>query len=93
MDEELGDAAMIELPKRTAAELAIALRERADRLTGEPWEVPATAAMMREAADLLATSSERRVWLLAEMDNIGWDIRDTRLVTWAFMVRQFLTGR
>jgi hypothetical protein len=41
------------LPQRTAGELAQALRSRASYLTGEPWEADATAAMMREAADML----------------------------------------
>jgi len=39
--------------KRSRAELAEALRQRADLLTGERWEAPATQAMMREAADYL----------------------------------------
>ena len=42
------------LRRRTASELARDLRVRADALCGERWEQPATAAMMREAADLLA---------------------------------------
>ena len=42
-----------ELPKRNAKELAESLRSRAKHLCGEPWEMPATIAMMREAADLL----------------------------------------
>lgn len=40
-------------PKRDAAGLARDLRARADLLSGEPWERDATAAMMREAADLV----------------------------------------
>lgn len=48
---------MSQLPKRTAQELARDLRQRADRLTGAAWEAPATAAMMREAADMLAALS------------------------------------
>lgn len=44
---------MTDLPKRTAIELAQALRERAALLSGEAWETPATVAMMREAADML----------------------------------------
>jgi len=38
-------------PIRGAAELAQALRARAGLLGGQGWEVPATVAMMREAAD------------------------------------------
>ena len=45
------------MPKRTAQELAAALRERAARMTGERWELTANVAMMREAADLLAPPS------------------------------------
>lgn len=41
------------LPTRTAEELARDLRGRASLLTGEPFEAPATAAMMHEAADML----------------------------------------
>ena len=41
-------------PPRTAAELVEALRVRADCLSGQSWEVPATANMMREAADEIA---------------------------------------
>lgn len=41
------------LPTRTRAELAFALRTRAARLSGAAWEVPATAAMMCEAAKRL----------------------------------------
>jgi hypothetical protein len=40
-------------PKRTALELARDLRIRAAHLSGQAFEVPATAAMMNEAADLL----------------------------------------
>jgi transposase len=55
------------LPTRTPAELATALRVRADALTGTDWEVPATAAMMREAADMLTRMDEEadRVHALA----------------------------
>lgn len=41
------------LPKRNAEELARDLRIRASHLGGEPFEAPATAAMMHEAADLI----------------------------------------
>jgi len=63
------------LPKRTPLELAEALRRRADLLCGEPWETPATAAMMREAAILLSTLSappitgEARQALLARIQS------------------------
>lgn len=39
--------------KRSAAQLAVALRTRASLLTGQQWEQPATVAMMHEAANLL----------------------------------------
>ena len=48
------DADAAVLPKRSAAELAEALRVRAGCLSGEAWEAPATAAMMLEAAEWLA---------------------------------------
>lgn len=41
------------LPKRDAGELAAALRTRAGHLGGAPFEAPATAAMMIEAADMI----------------------------------------
>ena len=41
------------LPKRDVPDLIDALRVRASALTGAPWERPATAAMMTEAADRL----------------------------------------
>ena len=41
------------LPKRSAEELAAALRARADLLGGDRFEAPATAAMMHEAADMI----------------------------------------
>jgi hypothetical protein len=43
----------LDLPVRTTPELVTALRTRASYLTGEPWEVSATVAMMHEAADRL----------------------------------------
>lgn len=49
-----------ELPKRDAAELADALRVRAGFLSGERWEVPATVAMMCEAADALEQGAALR---------------------------------
>lgn len=48
------DADAARLPKRSAAELAEALRVRAGCLSGQAWEAPATAAMMLEAAEWLA---------------------------------------
>lgn len=50
---------MSELPTRTADELARDLRVRAQYLCGASWEVPATVAMMREAADWLAQLAEK----------------------------------
>jgi hypothetical protein len=47
-----------ELPKRSHTELAAALREHAGCLSGAAWEVPATQAMMREAADALESAGE-----------------------------------
>ena len=44
-------------PKRDATELIEALRIRAMYLTGEKWERTATAAMMKEAADMLESMS------------------------------------
>lgn len=52
MSESLEQQAT-KLPKRSVDELVQALRVRADSLTGEKWEAPATAAMMREAAEAL----------------------------------------
>jgi hypothetical protein len=45
------------LPKRGAVELAAALRKRAEMMSGEHWEVPATQAMMREAAQCLEAAT------------------------------------
>ena len=49
------------LPERSTEDLIAALRVRAARLTGEPWEVPATILMLREAADRLETLQAQRV--------------------------------
>lgn len=49
------------LPTRSASELAAALRTRASCITGEGWEAPATADMMREAADHLDAPGRRIV--------------------------------
>ena len=49
------------LPVRSVLELAAALRSRASYLTGQAWEVPATVAMMREAADRLE-ELERKIY-------------------------------
>jgi hypothetical protein len=50
---------MADLPKRTDAELHRDLRIRAALLTDEKWEAPATAEMMREAADMLVVLRQR----------------------------------
>lgn len=50
------DAALLE---RSTAELVDALRRRAELLSGEKWEAPATAAIMKEAAFRLSVLSTR----------------------------------
>jgi len=40
-------------PKRSALGLVESLRSRADFISGQVWEAPATADMMREAADCI----------------------------------------
>jgi hypothetical protein len=65
------------LPKRTPEELARDLRTRADLLTGASWERDATAAMMREAADLIATQEAERAALVQELQalSLSWQVR------------------
>lgn len=41
------------MPQRSPIELATALRVRAACLSGQSWEVPATVAMLREAAAVI----------------------------------------
>jgi hypothetical protein len=62
---------------RTVAELTKALRERAALLCGEKWEVPATAAMMCEAADALDAFAAQ-LWETAakEADDRAKQFRD-----------------
>lgn len=56
------------LPRRTAIELARALRMRADHLHGADWEAPATIAMMRDAADILdELQKAEQMWLRASL--------------------------
>lgn len=54
---------MADLPKRNAAELIESLRKRADSLTGETWELPATGLVSsiarRGAASGTRNISER----------------------------------
>jgi hypothetical protein len=57
-----------ELPKRSAVELVNALRVRADYVSGHRWEAPATAAMMREAADVIEQLSAALVRARAPQD-------------------------
>jgi hypothetical protein len=61
-DGAQGDAGEASTPAtltvRSAPELVQALRTRAKYLAGNVWEVPATAAMMREAAALLESQEE-----------------------------------
>lgn len=45
--------------RRDSAELIVALRVRAGYLSGREWEAPATAAMMREAADMIEALASR----------------------------------
>lgn len=67
------------LPRRSASELAASLRARAALLNGEKWEAPATADMMCEAADALDAKQEQARAHLAEeiqpdggLHNLGW---------------------
>src|SRR5687767_865899 len=59
------------LPRRDAKELADALRIRADLLSGQHWEVPATQAMMREAESLLISQQAALEHLRQERDELG----------------------
>lgn len=60
------------LPVRTIPELIASLRERASRLSGTSWEVPATQAMMQEAADRLTESEARYRTLVATLRAHEW---------------------
>jgi hypothetical protein len=77
MTEGRADRAAPDLPKRTAKELARDLRTRAGYLSGEKWEIPATGAMMREAADLLA---DQAASLSALRDQLAQAISDVLAV-------------
>lgn len=52
--------------RRLGPELVTSLRVRANALTGEKWEAPATAAMMREAADVIEGRGYQRTGKLGD---------------------------
>lgn len=72
------------LPVRSVDELIRDLRLRAAMLGGEPWELPATAAMMREAADALAAQRAALAQLRKALHDFvedceaRWDMNDPR---------------
>lgn len=65
------------LARRSIPELIQSLRERALRLCGAAWEVPATQAMMNEAADRLAElDAAGRVSASPQREDRNFDLAD-----------------